>query len=106
MKLQTLLSIIVILSISSHSVMAQNSPRQDVEGFYEPMTYNKIKNPVAPRINQKNLRQNADGSSSLFFSGQGCPNEISIGSVDTDTPIFGGIDIEVVINNDITIVCQ
>ena len=105
--------IALIFILSNFSIPAsishaqEHSERQNLDKFYKPMEHKDIMTFVAPRRSQENSDNLSNSSTgSGFFSGGGCPETIDIGSIDSDTPVFGSVDIEVVINSDITIVCQ
>lgn len=86
----------------SQPALAQQKPNDGIERFYEPASSDKLVTILPKR--QNNRSRFSDGTS--FIDGQnGCPDTIQIGSVDSDTPIFGNVDINVVLQNDIFIDC-
>lgn len=102
MKTHSFLSIALLSILFCSEVSAQSSPDQ----FYRPVSSRDLITILPPRVDQdKLLSENQEDFLSFGGSGGGCPDEILIGSVDGDASIFGGVDIEVVINNDIIVDC-
>lgn len=80
-----------------------NAKKEDVEKFYRPVTSKDLVTKLPPRIDKDKLLD----TGTAFFSDQngGCPDTISIGSVDSETDIFGDVNIDVYIGNDVYINC-
>ena len=74
--------------------------------FFRPVTSNDLVTRLPPRANV-DRRFSSDTSNFLDFDGRsgGCPDNVLIGSVDGDADVFGGVDIDVVVNSDIIINC-
>ena len=103
MKIPTTFILISSLALWPAIAGASSANNTNVDKFYRPVKSNDLVTKLPPRLNQdKNF-----GRNSAFFSSenQGCPEEINIGSVDEDTDIFGDIDIEVYIGDDVFIDC-
>lgn len=79
--------------------LAQQLPNEGIEDFYRPLRHGDLITKLPPRADHGNRQGD-------FLSGEGCPEDVLIGSVEQDTPVFGDIDIEVIIENDIFIECR
>ncbi len=87
----------------SSAVAQQAGP----DAFFRPVTSGDLNTRLPPRLDQNRILTGGGSDSDFFsFSGNGgCPETVLIGSVDGDTEVFGGVDIDVVIENDIVINC-
>lgn len=94
----------LLISAFSYPALAQDKPNAGVEDFYRGVKTNDLITFLPPRIGQDSLLDD-NGEESFFSRDNGCPNEILIGSVGDDSGIRGSVDIDVVIDSDITIVC-
>ncbi len=97
--ISTLLLVVTFGSVA----YAQEKPNDGKESFYRAVKSSDLITLLPPR--------EGSGGSNLFgesfFTGTGgCPDEINIGSVTDGTPVFGGIDIELFLDSDITIICN
>ncbi len=98
-----ILTIFILSFTISPNIYAQEKPNDGKETFYRAVKHSDLITILPPRN---------DGSGSLFgkesfFTGGGdCPDEINIGSVTDEDSIFGGIDIDLFIDADITIICN
>ncbi len=88
------------------NVSAQEMPNEGIETFYRPIKSSDLIVFLPPRSDDRASSLGSFGQSMLFTGGGDCPDEINIGSVSDDTPIFGGIDIELFIDSDIIIMCN
>ncbi|NCO03812.1 MAG: hypothetical protein GW903_06445 [Alphaproteobacteria bacterium] len=94
----------LILLIPSYSAIAQDKPNAGIENLYRGVKTNDLITFLPPRLGQDSLLNN-NNEDGFFSRDNGCPNEILIGSVAEDSGIRGSVDIDVVIDSDITIVC-
>ncbi len=101
MRVSVFLLCVFIFSIQSAS--AQEMPHEGKESFYRAIKHSDLITILPPR--NKDDSDSAFGRN-FFSGGGGCPDEINIGSITEDTPIFGGVDIELFIDSDITIICN
>jgi len=75
----------------------------DVDGFFRPVTSRDLVTKLPPRLD---LDRNFDRDTISLDSQNGaCPDEILIGSVDENTDVFGDIEIDVFIGDDVFINC-
>ena len=74
----------------------------DVEAFYRGVKQSDLYAKLPPRVD---VERNFDNNVQFSSENQGCPEEINIGSVDENTDIFGDVEIEVFIGNDVFIDC-
>lgn len=82
--------------------MAQSRPNEGMDDVFRASAYRDFGTQLPPRGDGLNFdRMDAD----FFSSSNACPDEVNIGSILDDAPVFGGVDIEVVINSDIVINC-
>ena len=102
MKNYILIAALFVLSIPQTAFAQFESPDQ----FYRPVSSRDLVTKLPPRTDTDKLLS-SDGSNFFDFDGNsgGCPESILIGSVDEDADVFGGVDIDVVIDSDITISC-
>ena len=98
-----LLLLLTFFFVCPESSSASSANNTNVDKFYRPAKSNDLVTKLAPRIDHDKL---LDGNSALFTSENGgCPEQILIGSVDEDADIFGDVDIDVYIGNDVFIDC-
>lgn len=96
-------STLLLISFTATSSRAQTKPNAGKEKFYEALSHKKLFTSVPPRLKSR-FSQN---SLELGGSGSGgCPDEINIGSIVEDRPIYGGVDNELFIDGDIVIKCD
>lgn len=96
------LSAVIYLSLGVASAEAQ---RASPDQFFRPVTSSDLVTKLPPRLNQNKLLAGNERDFLSFDGSGGCPETVLIGSVDGDTEVFGGVDIDVVIENDIIINC-
>lgn len=93
------------LAILTFVIAQQNAAAQEgPDEFYRPIQSRDLVTKLPPRVG---VSKSFSGSESDFlsFQGDGCPETILIGSVDEDSDVFGGVDIDVVVESDIIIQC-
>ena len=98
--LSVLISGFVFAGISPAFSQAQN-PDQ----FYRPVKSKDLITKLPPRVDKEKLLSGNNGDFLSFDGNGGCPETVLIGSVDEDSDVFGSVDIDVVIENDIIIDC-
>lgn len=96
--------LILILMSVSVTAFAQDKPNSGIQDLYRGVKTSDLITFLPPRIGQDSLLNN-NNEDGFFSRDNGCPNEILIGSIGEDSGIRGSVDIDVVINSDITIVC-
>lgn len=92
-----------VMAVSSVSAFAQ---QQGPDQFFRPVKSRDLITELPPRQDQDKTFS-VNNSNFFDFDGRsnGCPETINIGSIDSDTDIFGNPRIDVVIENDIIIDC-
>src|SRR5688572_13709083 len=93
--------IIIGVMLVAQAGLAEAS-KSELDKFYKPVKANDL-----VTILPSQVPDDLGDSTSTFFSGDdsGCPDVISIGSVNSDTPVYGDVDINVVITSDIVVQC-
>lgn len=79
------------------------SQGQNPETFYRPIKSTDLHTKLPPRSNQD---KRFDENTEALFGNNGCPDEINIGSISEDADIFGDVDIDVFVGNDVFIDCS
>ena len=99
------LGLLALLAGGGGPAHAQSgNPNGDLDSFYRPVGSGDVIAKLPPRFDSGNSRFGFDERSFLTGSG-GCPQEISIASIDEEQ-VFGNVNIEVVIEKDIFIQCS
>jgi hypothetical protein len=96
---------IFILALT-HTAHAQQKPNAGKEKFYDPYTHKKLFTTVSPRLKSRFTQNGLDVFNGTNGNSDGCPEEINIGSIVEDSPIYGGVDNQVFIDGDIVIKCD
>ena len=95
------LYIFIAALIISMPAFAQQKPNEGMENVYRGVKSSDLPTFLPPRLDDRVL-----GDDEFFRDANGgCPDEISIGSVSGDTNVTGSVDIDVYLDNDITIIC-
>ena len=103
MNKNVLLFLLLVLFSMNSQAFAQFTSKEE---FYRPVSAGDLNTRVAPRIDQDRLLSGGNETDFFSFSGSGgCPDTVLIGSVDGDSDVFGGVDIDVVVESDIIINC-
>lgn len=103
-KIIIFLVFLTLMAVDSISVSyAEPSASQNVEEFYRPISHRDLYTRLPPRLEDTTL--GGDNSLDFFSESSDCPDTIMIGSVDSETDVFGSVDIDVYIDSDISIRC-
>lgn len=99
---KTAILIFLICMFVSTFAHAQQKPNEGMDKVFRAANSNDLMTRLPPRFDENNF--GPDEGNFLDSDGP-CPNEINIGAVTQDTPVYGGVDINVVIDSDIVIQC-
>ena len=98
--------IVLPLALSSSPSQAQQKVNDGLQEFFRPITSKELAIQLPPRTYDHTFESdNALGNSYSDRISGGCPQEIGIGYITQDTPIYGSVDINVVITSDVVINC-
>ena len=92
--IRTLLAVVLVTIVFLSSLPPLFAQEAEVEQYYRPFTTSELDLHMEP----SDKDQDRD-----FF--RDCPDEINIGGVDADVPIFGNVDVDVNIGRDVVINC-
>lgn len=98
MKIQFLLAILLLPVLIQE---ARASAQKDVEAFYRPVKSKDLVTKLPPRLDKSFDRDSAAFTSET----DGCPEKILIGSIDENADIFGDVNIDVYIGDEVFIDC-
>jgi hypothetical protein len=96
----TMIALLVTSMMTISHAWAQSDIMPDE--YYRSMT----KNQLNYRLPSKSLSSDSLGRQLGSFGSGNCPDQINIGGIPEGTDIFGNVDIDVVINQDIFIDCR
>ncbi|MFZ4761874.1 MAG: hypothetical protein ACOYK8_03570 [Alphaproteobacteria bacterium] len=103
---------LIAVTLLSGRADFSHAQQADVENFYRTKDYRTLKYKLPPKLDDSpgsqnsgvNINSRLDSSSNI--SSSGCPQEVLLGSVSTQRPIFGDVNINVVVDSPVTVQCS